>query len=69
MGTDDELVRNEPQFFRAFSRNPDRFSSFTLAAVRDALEAMGWDVSVVPSFPDTRSLLSCNRKISAGTPA
>lgn len=69
VGIDDELVRNEPQFFRAFSRNPDRFSSFTLAAVRDALEAMGWDVSVVPSFPDTRSLLSCNRKISAGTPA
>lgn len=62
VGADDELVMKEPQFFKAFSRNPAGFAGFTLTAARDALAAMGWQVSVVSSFPATRSLLACNRK-------
>jgi hypothetical protein len=64
VGTDDELVVGEPGFFKAFARDPDAFAGFTLAAVRDVLAAMGWEVSVLPSFPGTRSLLSCKRKDS-----
>ncbi len=61
VGLDDELVMKEPEFFAAYSRNPRDFAGFTLQAVIDALAAMGWQVGVAPSFPPTRSLLSCKR--------
>ena len=61
VGLDDELVTNEPGFFKALSRNPARFTGFTLRAAQEGLVAMGWDVSVLPSFPGTRSLISCKR--------
>lgn len=62
VGTDDELVIKEPQFFKAYARDPDAFAGYTLTAVRDVLATMGWEVSVLPSFPGTRSLLACKRK-------
>lgn len=63
VGTDDELVMKEPEFFKAYSRDPDAFAGFTLTAARDVLVAMGWEVSLAPSFPGTRSLLACNREV------
>ena len=61
VGLDDELVTKEPGFFKALSRDPARFAGFTLGAAQERLVAMGWDVSVLASFPGTRSLLSCRR--------
>lgn len=63
VGLDDELVASEPGFFRAYSRNPEAFAGFTLTATQSLLTSMGWEVSVLPSFPETRSLLACKRKI------
>ncbi len=64
VGINDGLVMKEPEFFKAFTKDPERFSGFTLAATRDLLSSMGWDVTILPSFPATRSLLICRRQSS-----
>lgn len=61
VGLDDELVMTEPEFFPALSGNPGGFNGYTVNAVKDALKTMGWEVRLLPSFPSTRSLLSCQR--------
>lgn len=62
VGLDDELVMKEPAFFAALARNPTGFTGFTLSAVKEMLATTGWEVTVVPSFPATRSLLVCLRR-------
>lgn len=60
---EDPVVVDEPEFFAAFARSREAFTGYSLAQACAALDGDGWDVKLLPSYPSTRTLLACTRRV------
>ncbi|MBN8438411.1 MAG: class I SAM-dependent methyltransferase [Candidatus Accumulibacter sp.] len=60
---EDSVVVDEPGFFAAFSRNREDFAGYSLQEACAALDVNHWDVKLMPSYPSTRTLLVCSRRV------
>jgi SAM-dependent methyltransferase len=62
---DDAMIRDEPSFFPAYFKNRDLLSDYNMHTLIGLLEARGFDVRVGASYPETRKMLVCNRRLPA----
>lgn len=61
VASDDAVVKDEPTFFPAYNANPREFGWYTLDNFVQELKKHFSRVEVKPSFPDTRSLILCEK--------
>jgi len=57
----DAMIRNEPEFFPAFSKNRSLISDYDMQTLITKIESRGFLVEVCASHPETRKMLICNR--------
>ena len=58
---EDRMITSEPEFFPAYDAARKSFGWYTLANFISALEPHFASVEVLPSHPETRSMLICSR--------
>ncbi|MGH9421440.1 MAG: class I SAM-dependent methyltransferase, partial [Thermoanaerobaculia bacterium] len=58
---DDAMIRTDPDFFPALKANPASFSNYSRDNFIAGLSRHFTNIEVVPSYPETRSLLVCSR--------
>jgi SAM-dependent methyltransferase len=60
---EDAMIRDEPEFFQAYFKDRSIISSYDLQLLVGSIEERGFDVSIQASYPETRKMLVCNRKV------
>jgi SAM-dependent methyltransferase len=58
----DAMIKGEPSFFPAYSKNPDLLDGYDIDVLIDLLQGRGFEVCCKKSYPITRSLIICNVK-------
>lgn len=57
----DEMIQSEPSFFPAYYNDRSIGSDYNMQTLISLIELHGFDVSVKPSYPETRTILVCSR--------
>jgi SAM-dependent methyltransferase len=60
---DDAMIQGEPEFFPAYFKNRSILSNYNLEDLVFCIEEHGFDVDVQASYPDTRKILVCSKKV------
>lgn len=57
----DAMIQNEPSFFPAYFKNHEIMNKYDMQTMISEIERRGFTVQVLPSYPDTRKVLICDR--------
>lgn len=60
--SDDKMIQNEPSFFPAYFNNKAILAHYDMQTLINLIELEGFDVRVLPSYPETRKILVCSKR-------